>query len=283
MKTTNIFGFTSRFSFFSMVFLLSISMGALSSCKEDPIPVEEPVDACQAANDSNEWGYDDFGGPDCWNSVCSHGACTGTSQSPVNITGSVANTSLPLLSVVGSNTNTDIKNNGHTIKFNMDPGNFVSYGTLPNGFSNELTLGQFHFHGNSEHTVDGTRSPLEAHFVHRSIWEDKYLVFSVLFEEGAENTFLKKFDANLPATENATYITDTLSFNPYDLLPANKSYYKYSGSLTTPPCTEVVDWIVFENKVEASATQLAAFNDILDDNFRPIQELNGRTIDYVSQ
>ena len=258
----------------------------MTSCQEEepPVVVDEPVDECAAANDTGEWGYDNNGGPACWGSVCSHGACDGNAQSPINITGADTNTTLPFLSLVGGFTRTDIVNNGHTVKFNVNPGSFVSYGTLPpDGYSNEFTLGQFHFHGNSEHTVDGSRAPLEAHFVHRSVWGDNYLVLSVLFEAGAENTFLAQFDSHLPTDTDGTYNNDTLTFSPYSLIPTDRSYYKYTGSLTTPPCTETVTWIVFQDKVEASQAQLDAYNALLTDNYRPTQDLNGRVIDFVVQ
>ena len=263
-----------------MLVLLLAAGITISGCKKEEEPVLEPVDACAASNENGEWGYDHFGGPACWGSVCSHASCTGTNQSPIDIVGATDNTiNLPSLQLNPGNTPTNIVNNGHTIQFNMNPGTFMTYGTLTGGFTNDLTLGQFHFHASSEHKVAGTQAVMEAHFVHRSIWEDKYTVLSVLFEEGAENAFLKQFEAHLPTTEGASFVTDTIQYNPYDLLPANKSYYKYSGSLTTPPCTEVVTWIVFENKVEASAAQIALFSGILDNNFRPTQDLNGRTIE----
>jgi carbonic anhydrase len=271
----------SRFGTFSMVFLLLAATLMVSSCKKEEPVIEEPVDSCATTNSTGEWGYDEFGGPECWNSVCSHASCTGTKQSPIDIVGAVDNTTLPALQLNGSFTPTNIENNGHTIEFHMQPGTYMSYGTVPGGFSNELTLGQFHFHASSEHKVSGAQAGMEAHFVHRSIWENKYTVLSVLFTEGAENVFLKQFEANLPDTADETYEDANLSFNPYDLLPVNKTYFQYTGSLTTPPCSEVVTWIIFENKVEATAAQIALFSGILNENFRPIQELNGRTIDRV--
>lgn len=279
------FSFTnnaSRFNVFPfMLILLAFSL-SVTSCKKEEPPVEpEPVDACAVSNSTGEWGYDDFGGPECWGSVCSHASCTGSKQSPVDIVGAVDNTTLPAMSFVPGLTPTNIVNNGHTIKFNMDPGTFMSYGTVTGGLLNDLTLGQFHFHASSEHKVAGEQAAMEAHLVHRSIWEDKYIVLSVLFTEGAENTFLKQFEANLPDTEDEEYTDANLTFSAYDILPANKSYFQYTGSLTTPPCSEVVTWVVFENKVEATAAQIALFSGILNDNFRSPQELNGRIIDRV--
>lgn len=245
----------------------------------DNCEIEDP---CHQANINQEWGYDDFGGPSCWNQVCSgHDNCTGLAQSPINITMADTVTTLPNLLINGSLTKTTIENNGHTLMFNMQPGNFATYGQTGNGLFNDFTLGQFHFHTTSEHQVDGTNATMEAHLVHRSIWGDHYLVLSVLFEEGASNTFLEKFVSNLPADIDGKYNDDALTYNPYEILPTNRSYYTYQGSLTTPPCSENVTWVIMQNKVEATAAQIKAFSDILGSNARPVQDLNNRPLNFV--
>lgn len=191
-------------------------------------------------------------------------------------------TDLPTLSINGNNsTKTDIENNGRTLVFHQQPSSFITYGNTDNGLFNDFTLGQFHFHTTSEHQIDGTNAAMEAHFVTRSIWEDKYIVISVLFAEGASNPFLEQFVANLPATIDGTYKDDDLTYSPFNLLPSNRSYYTYEGSLTTPPCSETVTWIVMKNKVEATAEQIKAFSDILGNNARPIQNINSRVINEV--
>lgn len=268
---------TKNFIHFSFLALALCAL-VLGGCKSEPEP--EP-DACEVANENHQWSYDAVGGPECWGGVCHGSTCGGSAQSPINVIGADTSTTAPFLSPVGGITKTNIENNGHTIKFNLEPGTFMSYGTLPNGFSNEATLGQFHFHANSEHQIAGAYSDLEVHMVHRSIWEDNYYVISIMIEEGAENTFLNKFSGNFPTVENTSYVEDALTFNPYDLLPTDRSYYKYSGSLTTPPCSEVVTWIIMENPIEASTAQITELTDILGSNYRPVQELNGRNIEYV--
>ncbi len=152
---------------------------------------------------------------------------------------------------------------------------------ISNGLFNDFTLGQFHFHANSEHQIDGTYAPLEAHFVCCSIWENKYIVISVLFEVGASSDFLAQFLVHLSSSENQPYVNESLTYQPFNLLPGNRGQYRYSGTLTTPPCSEVVTWIVMENKVQARTAQINAFKNIMGSNFRPIQGTNGRTIDYV--
>ena len=299
-----------QYSFYLLLVVFSFAV-IVSACKEDEAPTPDPCasitcqnggtcadgtcfcpdgfsgpnceveDPCHEANTNNEWGYDNFGGPACWNDVCCGTGCTGTHQSPINLVGAVLNTNLPALELSGSETTTKIVHNGHTIEFEQEPGSFLTYGETANGLFDDFTLGQFHFHAKSEHQVGGTHAPLEVHFVSRSIWRNEYIVMGVLFEEGASNPFLAQFVAHLPKVKGEEYEDEDLTYNPFDLLPANKSYFSYQGSLTTPPCSEVVHWMVMKNKVTATTAEINAFADILQDNYRPVQPLNGRTIDSV--
>lgn len=243
----------------------------------------EVVDPCYEANTNNEWGYDDFGGPACWNDVCCGTGCSGSHQSPINIVGAVPNTNLPEL-VLGQfvATPTKIVHKGHTIEFEQEPGTYLTYGTTENGLSNDYTLGQFHFHAQSEHQVDGNHAPLEAHLVFRSVWRNEYIVLGVMFEEGDSNPFLAQFVDHLPTdVTQPPYENEDLTYSAFGLLPADISYFTYSGSLTTPPCSEVVTWMVMEHKVQAAAAEIEAFTELLHHNFRPVQPLNGRVIGHV--
>lgn len=244
----------------------------------------EVEDPCHEANINNEWGYDNFGGPACWNDVCCGTGCTGNHQSPINIVNAVPNTSLPEL-VLGQLklTPTKIIHKGHTIEFEQEPGTFLTYGETANGLSAEYTLGQFHFHAKSEHQVGGTHAPLEAHLVCRNVWKNEYIVLGVMIEEGASNPFLAQFVAHLPASEGQEFEDEDLLYNAFDLLPANKSYFTYSGSLTTPPCSEVVTWMVMKDKVTATAAEIAAFTQKIPNTHRPVQPLNGRVISQVQR
>ncbi|MEZ4829848.1 MAG: carbonic anhydrase family protein [Bacteroidia bacterium] len=263
---------------FQACLMLTLFSLVFTACKE---PGPEP-DACALANEHNEWGYDDFGGPECWGAVCSEGHCFGDAQSPVNITGWVTSSSVSTISYSPANTKANIVHNGHTIQFNMDPGTFCTMGKTFNNLFNDFTLGQFHFHVNSEHQINGAYAPMEMHMVHRNIWEDKYLVVSLMFKEGAENPFLKRFIPHIPASNTQSpFVNADSTFSAYDILPQDKDFYTYQGSLTTPPCTEVVTWAIFENQVEASVAQIEAIAALLPENFRPIQPLNSRTISHV--
>lgn len=309
ISNLNSFKMKKHHILFTLTALLSLAL-LVPACKEDDTPADpcatvtcqnggicadgscfcpdgfsgpncEVEDPCHEANETGEWGYDHAGGPACWSMVCGHGDCLGDRQSPVNIVNAVLNSSLPELVLNGNETTTKIIHNGHTIEFEQEPGSYIDYGETENGLLNQFTLGQFHFHAKSEHQVDGGHAPLEAHLVCRNVWKNEYLVIGVMFEEGASNPFLAQFVDHLPTAGAPPFEEEDLVYNPFELLPDNHSYFSYSGSLTTPPCSEVVHWVVMENKVQATAAEIAAFTNILHDNYRPVQPLNGRVITLV--
>jgi len=163
-----------------------------------------------------------------------------------------------------------LENNGHSIQFDYDAGSTVNV----NG--EEFELLQFHFHALSEHTVAGQQFPLEAHLVHQNT-AGALAVVSVLFEAGNDNPFLSNFTDNLPQSEGESFTAADM-VNVENILPADTGYYTYDGSLTTPPCSEIATWVVMKSPVQASSTQLQNMLDVLDNNYRPIQGLNGREI-----
>lgn len=216
----------------------------------------------------NEWSYYGVLAPDAWE-MCDID-CGGTIQSPINITGAVGDSSLAALNTNYNESEIELFYNGHAIEMKYPEGSTIEVGGI------SYTLEQFHFHAQSEHTINGVRYPLETHLVHKSA-SGNLVVVSVLFETGAENAFLSQFSDNLPASKNSPY-SSTNTLNPQDLIPAGAGYYTYNGSLTTPPCSEIATWFVLKTPLQASAAQLANFKKILKDNYRPIQALNGRQI-----
>jgi carbonic anhydrase len=131
-------------------------------------------------------------------------------------------------------------------------------------------LVQFHFHTPSEHRLHGEQFPMELHFVHRNALGELAVV-GVFLREGAANPLIQQiWDA--VSSEAGGQI------DPEDLLPQNREYYRYAGSLTTPPCTEGVRWHVLTEPVELSAAQVDEFRAIFPLNARPIQPLNGRPV-----
>ncbi len=211
-------------------------------------------------------------GPENWKNLCDgFAACGGKRQSPIDIaTVKVEKDNrLRAPEFHYGQTPVEIINNGHTVQFNVTKGQYVKL----NGKDYELL--QFHYHAPSEHTVDGRHYPLEVHFVHKHA-DDDLAVLGIFFKEGKENPFLARFLDKFPP-ENGKYISDE-KIDLMQLLPDDKSYYYYEGSLTTPPCTEIVRWYVLKQPLEASKEQIEKFSEILNNNYRPVQPLNGRKI-----
>lgn len=241
----------------------------LASCVYD-----QPVIPTDCSN--IQWTHHMTGsGQNEWVDLCTgYSSCAGMNQSPVNITGTLSNPALSALKFNYTHTPVEIENNGHTIEFVCEPGSKLSIGATT------YDLLQFHYHASSEHQLNGSTFPLEVHFVHKASDSD-FAVVGVFFEEGTENVLFTEYLSHFPKTKG-TY-TATSEIELAKLLPANKSYYHYNGSLTTPPCSEVVKWYVLKQKIKASAAQLAQFQAILKNNFRNIQNLDGRKIFHFDE
>lgn len=193
----------------------------------------------------------------------------GTQQSPVNIA-QYAEQDLPDIQIDYQQTPLMVVNNGHTIKANYAPGSTITIG------EHTYELMTLDFHTPSEHYFDGAPYPMELHLVHKA--EDGALaVLGVMIKVGAHNEVVEGIWLNTPPNLGENKI-DTIAYSAESLLPANRDYYAYEGSLTTPPCTEGVKWHVFKDPIEMSAAQLTAFQGIFPVNARPIQNLNGRII-----
>jgi carbonic anhydrase len=136
---------------------------------------------------------------------------------------------------------------------------------------------QFHFHKPSEEKVNGKNFDMVAHLVHKSD-DGQLAVVAVLLERGTENPFIQTLWNNMPLEKNASVEPPDLAINPLTLLPAARNYYTYMGSLTTPPCSEGVLWLVMKQPVQISPEQLAIFSRLYRNNARPIQSASGRLI-----
>ena len=217
------------------------------------------------------WGYEGDRGPAHWGSLDkAFSACTyGTEQSPINLVAG-APADYPAVEFDYGPRSGTVMNNGHTIQVNVDRGS----GIVLDGTRYELL--QFHFHRGSEHTVGGVQLPMEMHLVHRS-GGGALAVVGVLLGEGAANDTLAPIWERLPRQANwAVALPEALEVAA--LLPAPRTAWRYRGSLTTPPCTEGVSWIVMTEPVTLSAAQIAAFGAIYPRNFRPVQPRNRRTL-----
>ena len=162
-------------------------------------------------------------------------------------------------------------NNGHTVQVNFGTGSSISID------DKSFELKQFHFHTPSENHIDGKNYPMEVHLVHAS--EDGALaVVGAMFTEGKSNPFVKTLVSNLPKKAKDDNDLSKAKFNANDMLPENRDYYRFTGSLTTPPCSEGVRWLVLKTPIQASKDELTAFSAIMGNNNRPLQTIHAREI-----
>ncbi len=224
-----------------------------------------------AASGPVHWSYEGEEGPEHWGEL-SHdfAACSeGVEQSPIDIPATASVTPAD----IGFNyqpSALSILNNGHTIQANYDQGSSIEVE------GKTYNLLQFHFHALSEHTLAGNHSSMEMHLVHQSD-DGNFAVVGVMLNPGSENAAYTPVWDNVPAQESEAETISGVTVNAADLLPHDRGYYRYNGSFTTPPCTEGVKWFVMSTPVELSAAQGAAFEQIYDANYRPVQPFNDRT------
>lgn len=249
-----------------------------ASCSHPPQPPAEPGASARPVH----WSYEGDAGPGSWASLAPvYALCgEGKNQSPINIENTHVmggkkwsfNYGSTSLRIAHNEHMDDIIDNGHTIQITVDEGSTFTFdGTT-------YHLKQFHFHTPSEHTLDGMHLPMEMHMVHQSE-EGSLAVIGILFREGSiPNENFAKIITNLPNAKGETnHITDTaLELKIH--LPKDNYAYHYTGSLTTPPCSENVQWLVLREMVSLSGDQLEAFSSRIGPNNRPTQALNGRTV-----
>ncbi len=219
------------------------------------------------------WGYTGDTGPDAWGDLKpEYAACKGSQQSPIDIVvNDTVDADLSKIAVHWGPSGLEIKNNGHTIQANYDEGSYI----IVNG--KKFDLLQFHFHAPSEHALNGKLYDMEAHFVHKSD-DGELAVVGVFFEAGEENAALKPIWQNMPHHVGTKSVSG-IKIDGNDLIPSNtKEYFHYMGSLTTPPCSEVVNWYVLAEPLQASKKQIQAFSDLIKANNRPVQPLNRRFV-----
>ncbi len=216
------------------------------------------------------WSYHGETGPQYWGALdesydlCAHGE----QQSPIDLSDERI-APLPAIEIDFQPFVPTVINNGHTIEVDSaQHGKMVLDGKT-------YTLLQFHFHHLSEHTMNGQHFPLEAHFVHRA--EDGTLgVLGVFFKAGKANSDLQHIWDLAPKTPGKKH--GKTAFDAASLLPANRVYYRYEGSLTTPPCSQIVSWAIFSKPVEVSQAQIDAFARLYANNYRPTQNRYRRMV-----
>jgi carbonic anhydrase len=230
------------------------------------------VSSAVIASGKTHWSYSGEAGPQHWGKLSAEfSTCaTGKNQSPINITGAV-DADLPDIKINYKAGGSEVVNNGHSIQINYAPGSTMSV----SGHTFELK--QFHFHSPSENTINGKSFPLEAHYVHADK-DGNLAVIAVMFNEGDANAELAKVWAHMPGNAGEKQILST-KVRAGKLLPEDRDYYRFNGSLTTPPCSEGVLWLVMDDANTASKGQIEKFATTMSfANNRPVRPINARLI-----
>lgn len=230
--------------------------------------------AAIAGEGHSHWGYQGHQGPAHWGELNENFATckTGQVQSPINLKfDALKKASLGDIQFIYKDIEPEIINNGHTIQVNYGNGSAMKV----NG--QKFGLAQFHFHTPSENTVNGKHYPMEMHLVHKNDQGDLAVV-GVFFKEGKHNPELDKAWKKMPQKGGSKQMLAGVSLNAANLLPGDKQFSHFMGSLTTPPCSEGVNWFVMQEPIEASKEQIAQFNKVIGDNARPTQPLNNRKV-----
>lgn len=245
------------------IFAITLGALALTACSQTMKQPEK----------HSHWGYTGHESPEHWAQLSPKFAICGEgkSQSPVNIVNTIDG-KLPPIKIDYRPSNVEIVNNGHTIQVDFKDANNVMHLS-----GNTYTLKQFHFHVPSENHIRGKPFPLEAHFVHADK-DGNLAVLGVLYVLSNENQRLSPIWSNFPQKAGEKYTPDT-AFDPSTLIPEKRDYYRFSGSLTTPPCSEGVNWLVLKQYDKVSQSQVDAFSAVMKgNNNRPVQPINARVI-----
>ena len=217
----------------------------------------------------SHWSYEQ---PEQWGKLDpAYSSCSlGRTQSPIDVKDAIPR-DLPALKIDYQDGLLNIIDNGHTIQVNYAPGSTLSVG------DKTYSLKQFHFHHPAEEHINGKSFPFVAHLVHADA-EGHIAVMAVLFETGTANALIDRLWKNLPSEKDEANTIFFDSGQVRDLLPSERGYFSFKGSLTTPPCTEGVTWYVLQSYLTISPEQVKAFAKIYPMNARPIQATNGREI-----
>lgn len=217
---------------------------------------------------AHHWSYTANGGAAQWGGTCK----TGKAQSPIDIRTAFAKVeALPPLTFDYRPGMLRIIDNGHTVQVNVDPGSSLTVG------HDHYQLVQFHFHKPSEEAIDGRHYAMVAHLVHRDR-KGNLAVVAVLLDAGRENSLIAKLWRNIPKEKEQEKTLAAVTIDPGQLIPADRAYFTFNGSLTTPPCSEQVRWFVLKAPMAIGTSQLVRFARLYRTNARPVQPINGRQV-----
>lgn len=239
-----------------------------------PAPAKKaPAKAKPVAHHHPHWSYQGADGPDNWGKLHpSYGLCdSGKTQSPIDIRGSIG-VDLPDLKLSYAPSRFSVLNNGHTLEVNYAGGGTLSFA------GKTYQLLQFHFHRPAEERIEGKSFEMVAHLVHKDA-QGALAVVAVLMTVGAENPFIQALWNHIPLVSGQAMASGPdIAADLSAFLPKERQLFNYMGSLTTPPCSEGVQWFVFKEPVEVSPEQLRTFARLYANNARPIQPTHDRLV-----
>ncbi|MBW6516984.1 MAG: carbonic anhydrase family protein [ANME-2 cluster archaeon] len=266
----------NNFKVFALLGIFIIGAILISGCTDettsidvDDTHLEDLPDEGEPTEDVTEhhWGYEGEGGPEHWAEL-GNPDCSGNEQSPIDIpAGTLLHNTDISFNYHPSALN--IVNNGHSIEVEYDEGSSIEVE------NNTYQLLQLHFHSLSENTIMGEYSDMEMHLVHQSN-VGEYAVVGVMMEAGSKNNAYAPIWENMPAEVGDIETIRGVNVIAVTMLPENRTYYRFDGLFTTPPCTEGVKWFLMSNPVELSPEQIDAFREIYSHNYRPVQPFNDR-------
>ncbi len=226
--------------------------------------------ACGAQE--HTWDYGTSHGPSHWGELAPEFApCKlGHHQSPIDIRDPHIS-DLPPIEFHYQTSSLDIIDNGHTIMIDYGPGSFITVG------GKKYVLKQFHFHQPSEEKINGKSYPMSVHLVHADE-AGKLVVLAILLERGKDNPLVHELWKNVPHQKEKEESLNNVNIHVDELLPANHGYYTFSGSLTTPPCSEDVTWFVLKHPVSVSVAEISQFAKLYRNDARPTQPLYDRVV-----
>ena len=234
----------------------------------------ESTDGVTHAAGEAHWSYEGEAGPQAWGDLKpAFNVCAiGKRQSPINIeeSATLRGPAEPLVFNYQPSSGT-VVNNGHTIQVDLYGDNSVTVR------DSTFKLIQFHFHHPSEERVNYKGFSMVAHLVHKNL-EGQLAVVAVLLEAGAANALIDKVWTHMPLDAGDRVRLPTGLINMNELLPKDQRYYQFMGSLTTPPCTEGVLWMVLKQPTTVSPGQIRLFSQLFPNNARPVQAVNGRAV-----
>jgi carbonic anhydrase len=228
--------------------------------------------AAQKHHPEHTWDYGESRGPSHWGELKPEFALckSGHRQSPIDIR-NPRKVDLPPVQFDYRPSPLHIIDNGHTIMINYGPGSFMSVG------GKKYALKQFHFHRPSEEKINGEGYEMVVHLVHADE-EGELAVVAVLLQKGEDNRLVHELWNDLPKDKGKEGYLDRIQIDVAELLPADRGYYTFPGSLTTPPCSENVTWFVLKHPVTVSAAEIEQFSKLYRHDARPTQPLYDRVV-----